>query len=257
MVNGPRPASDDKEKKASAGAPRFTLKPSKQTCIILGSMMAAVILGGAGLYFWQSGEIAEKQAILKQKREEVAQGQKIAQQLTQLETEYSAMQGQLRFLEKSVEGREFAPTMVKQLEEEARRVNLSVISFRGTIEKSPPKPTDKEALKTWKPWPYDKLHVDVEVNGSYWNISRFLYRLTEFRKIVAVESTSISPILANGVYASNLSAKMNLTGFIFPVEEKAVEDQAQPGTPTPESSPAPGVKQSARGGNDNQTSGGA
>jgi Tfp pilus assembly protein PilO len=242
MVNGPRPAAGaDKEKKASGNPTRFTLKPSKQTCIILGSLMGAVILGGVGLYFWQTGEIAEKEAILRQKNEEVAQGEKIARQLTQLETEYSTMQNQLRFLESSVEARAYAPTMVKQLAEEARRVNMGVLSFRGNVEKAPDPPADKEAAKKFEPWPYDKLHVAVEMTGSYWNVARFLYRLTEFPKIVAVDNVSIQPKMNNGVYDSTLTVRMNLTGFIFPVVE------SEEGAPNQAAPPAEAGKQSAQG----------
>src|SRR5688500_8547375 len=103
MVREPRAGAGPGGVKAPS-APRasFTLKPSKQMCWILGAVMGLIILSSIGLYVWQSGEIAEIEKIVRQKKEEVAAGDIIAQQLNQLEAEYAQMQGQLRFLEGDV-----------------------------------------------------------------------------------------------------------------------------------------------------------
>jgi len=212
---------------------QFTLKPSKQTCVVLGSLMVLTIIGSIGLYVWQSGEIAAVEQKVREKQEEVASGEKIAQHLTQVETDYGNMQNQLRFLETSVTAGQYVPTLLKQVEGLAKSVNLKVASVRPSLEPAPQPPSDKEKRKDFKPWPYDKLHVDMEVSGSYWNVARMLYRLTEFPKIMAVENVQINPQAggSNG-YNSTLNVKMKVTGFIFPNDGQAHADGGQP-TPPP------------------------
>jgi len=217
---------------ASAATPRkpqFTLKPSKRTCVVLGSLMVLTLIGSIGLYIWQSGEIAAVEQKVREKQEEVASGEKIAQRLTQVETDYGNMQNQLRFLETSVTAGQYVPTLLKQMEGLAKNVNLKVASVRPTLEPAPQPPADKEKRKDFKPWPYDKLHVDMEVSGSYWNVARMLYRLTEFPKIMAVENVQINP-QAGGYnsYNSTLNVKMKVTGFIFPNDGQPHADGGQP-----------------------------
>jgi Tfp pilus assembly protein PilO len=209
-------AKDGSSQASTPRKQRFTLKPSKQTCAILGGMMAVTLIGAVGLYVWQSSEIAAVEQRVREKQEEVASGEKIAQRLTQVENDYGNMQNQLRYLETSVTAGQYVPTLLKQMEGLAKSVSLKVASVRPTLEPAPPPPTDKEKRKDFKPWPYDKLHVDMEVSGSYWNVARMLYRLTEFPKIMAVQDLQINPQTSGNGYNSTLSVKMKVTGFIFP-----------------------------------------
>jgi Tfp pilus assembly protein PilO len=191
--------------------------------------MVLTIIASVGLYVWQSSEIAAVEQKVREKQEEVASGEKIAQRLTQVESEYGDMQNQLRFLETSVTAGQYVPTLLKQMEGLAKSVNLKVASVRPTLEPAPQPPADKEKRKDFKPWPYDKLHVDMEVSGSYWNVARMLYRLTEFPKIMAVENVQINPQSGGTTgYNSTLSVKMKVTGFIFPNDGQPHTDGGQP-----------------------------
>jgi Tfp pilus assembly protein PilO len=239
-TNGGSPASAPRKQ-------RFTLKPSKQTCAVLGGLMAVTLVAAVGLYIWQSSELAAVEQKVKEKRDEVASGEKIAQRLTQVENDYANMQGQLRYLETSVTAGQYVPTLLKQMEGLAKSVNLKVASVRPALEPAPPPPTDKEKRKDWKPWPYDKLHVDMEVSGSYWDVARMLYRLTEFPKIMAVQNLQINPQASGGGYNSTLSVKMKVTGFIFPNDGQPHGEGGQPA-----SQPAPA--KSAQAGATAQTS---
>ena len=271
-----QPNAEPAAQKAAKSGPVFTLKPSRTACMVLGGLMGLVIAGGVGLYLWQTNEIAEVRGLVKQKNEEVATGEQIARQLTQLENEFGEMQNQLRFLEKSVEQKQYAPTMLKQLDAEAKQVNLTVISIRPLFEKAPepkkdpkvtgaagatgpppgtdPNAPDPNKPKTPPPPPYDKLHMDVEIVGTYWNVARFIYRLTEFQKIVSVDQLSISPknTGTGGKYDPSLSVKMKLTGFIFPEATPkpggpgaapGAAPAAQPGAAPPGTTPPPSVTQ--------------
>lgn len=219
MVKEPRAGSTG-DKATAPARPGLTLKPSKQMCIILGAIVGLVVFGGIGLYVWQSGEIAEIEKIVRQKKEEVAAGEQIALQLNQLETEYSQMQGQLRFLESDIPQPSYIPTWLKQVEGLAKQVNLSFNSAKPTFVPAPEPPKDEEQRKKFVPQPYDTYKVDMEIRGTYWNMARFLYRLTEFQKIIAVDNVSItSRPMGNGPYDNNLSAKLLITAFVFKAED--------------------------------------
>jgi Tfp pilus assembly protein PilO len=208
---------------ATAARPRFTLKPSKQTCVILGVMMGAVLAGSAALYFWQSGEIAATEVIVNQKQAQVASGERVARRLQEVEAAYNDTQGKLRYLETSVTKGEYVPTLLKQMEGLAKSVNLKVSSVRPHLEPAPEPPKEPEARKKWKPQPYDKLMVDMEVSGTYWSTAKMMYRLTEFPKIMTVDTVQLAPQnAAVGATSPNLTVRMKVIGFIFPNDTKIV-----------------------------------
>lgn len=221
--------------------PPFTLKPSKKTCTVLGGLAGAVLLATVGLFVWQNGEIAAVQSVVAEKQQEVASGEKVAQKLVQVEAEYSTMQNQLRFLETSVTASEYVPTLLKQTEGLAKSVSLKVASVRPTLEPAPQPPTDPEARKKFKPQAYDKIHIDMEVSGGYWNVAKMLYRLTEFPKILAVESVQVTPATTSAVAITSspeLSVKLKLTGFIFPNDGHPL-DAPIPALPSAGGTPPP------------------
>lgn len=218
---------DAKQEKRARGAQAMkrTLTPSKQTCIVLASLIGAGFVGGIGLYVWQSGEIASLQKEVTVKQEQVASGQKIASHLVSTEADYAETQKQLRTLETSVTAGQYVPTLLRQTEVLAKSVNLQVGAVRPTLEPAPLPPKDKEARKKFVPWPYDKIHIEMEVRGGYWNVAKLLYRLTNFPKILAVQSMQVqpSPNTRPGA-APQLTVNLKLTGFIFPDDGKQVAE---------------------------------
>lgn len=252
MANEPQTGGPASDKAAPPVRSGFTLKPSKQMCAILAGVMGLIILGGIGLYVWQSGEIAEIEKIVRQKKDEVAAGEKIALQLNQLEAEYAQMQSQLRFLESDVPQPSYIPTWLKQAEGLAKQVNLQFNSAKPTFVPAPEPPKDEEQRKKFVPQPYDTYKVDMEIRGTYWNMARFLYRMTEFQKIIAVDTVSITSRSNNpGEYDENLTAKLLITAFVFKSEEKkpaAEPNSEQNGDNKPAQSASIGRTEASRDG---------
>jgi Tfp pilus assembly protein PilO len=206
----------------SRRALQITLKPSKKTIIALSSLMGVVLLSGIALFVWQNGQIDDLQRQANAKAEEVHSGEQIARRLEASEAAYGDSQRKLGFLETSVTAGEYVPTLLRQMEMLAKSQNLQVGAVRPTLEPAPQPPADKEARKKFVSWPYDKIHVDMQVRGSYWNVSKLVYRLTEFPKIMAVESVQVQP--GQNVTAGQspqLTVDLKLTGFIFPNDGKA------------------------------------
>jgi Tfp pilus assembly protein PilO len=205
------------------GVSRFTLKPSRKTCITLGGIMGLLLLSSCGLYVWQSGEIARLNDQVLAKQAELNSSEKIARNLEAVRTVNVQTRSELRFLESSVTEGQYVPTLLKQTEDLAKSTVLKVASLRPTLEPAPPPPADKEQLKKFTPQPYDKLHIDMDVSGKYWDVARMLYRLTEFPKILTVESMQVTPPASQSAKtagAPELLVRMKLTGFIFPNDGK-------------------------------------
>ncbi len=205
---------------ARASRPPFTLKPSKRLCLALGGVMGLTFLSGTGLYVWQSGQIAQAGKRVAAREEEARASERTAAQLNDLVSAQNTMRTELRYLETSVTPGEYVPTLLRQTEQLAKSVHLQVAGIRPTLEPAPLPPTDKEARKKWKPWPYDKIHLDVEVRGGYWDVAKLLYRLTEFPKILAVESVQVQPANGTGTTlvpgaSPPLAATLKLTGYLF------------------------------------------
>jgi Tfp pilus assembly protein PilO len=225
----------------SSGGPRFTLKPSKGTCVILGVLMGAVLAGTGTLIVWQKGEIDAMGTVVQQKQAQVASGERVARRLQEVEATYTDTQSQLRFLETSVTPGEYVPTLLKQMEGLAKSVTLKVAAVRPKLEPAPPPPAkDSPEYKTYKPQPYDRLAVDMEVSGSYWSVAKLLYRLTEFPKIMTVEGVQLAPELPLKATSPNLKVSLKVIGFIFPNDGVPVggSDFATPVTPGKPNTPA-------------------
>lgn len=213
----------------SVARPRFTLKPSKQTCIALGALIGVTLVSGAGLYVMQTNQIAAKKAEVDGKRKQVEDGDRTAKRLTQVEMEYAETANKIRYLESSVSQQTYVPGLLKQMEQTAKSVNMTVDSVRPTFEYAPAPPADKEARKNFKPWPYDKVHIEMQVRGTYWNVAQLLYRLTEFPKILAVDRLQINPPGDVSKGSPQLNVTLAVTGYLFKNDDKPVAATASGG----------------------------
>jgi Tfp pilus assembly protein PilO len=241
---------------AASGKAGFTLKPSKQNCIAMGAIIGFLVLSGGGLYFWQSQELGKLETEVRAKQVEVESGEKIARRLQTVMDDYNKTQGELRFLETSVTAKEYVPTMLRQTEQLARSVNLKVLAVRPKMEPAPEPPKDPDAKKNFKPQPYDKISIEMQVQGGYWSVAKLLYRLTEFPKILSVEGIQVQTqgqTLPNK--APVLSVNLKLVGFIFPNDGKQQQkpgQQAKPGATVPGKKAAPASSQKTASAADSQ-----
>ena len=121
-----------------AGA-RFVIKPSKTSCIVLGSLTGLVVAGAAGLYFWQSGQIDALAQQVKAKQTQVANSEKISRELRTVTETNQQTRADLQHLETSVTEGHYIPTLLHQTEDLARATNLHV----GALPRRRRRPTRK------------------------------------------------------------------------------------------------------------------
>jgi Tfp pilus assembly protein PilO len=194
---------------------KLVLRPTRKVCMGMGGATLAILAGAVGVWFWQNGDLESKAKVVAKKHDEVEHGERVARRLEEVRTEHAETAKKLSFLESAVAGKTYVPTMLKQVENMAGEEKLTVLKFDPKSEPAPPPPNDPEEKKKWKPQPYDKEHADMQVEGTFWSVTRFINRLTHFQKIVAVDSVQIQPKEPVAGTSPRLNATIKLTGFAF------------------------------------------
>ncbi|MCE5322004.1 type 4a pilus biogenesis protein PilO [bacterium] len=217
---------------------QVNLKPSSKGITALIIIAVVIFFGCTLAYVAVAGKLKGTAAELKSKEEKVAQSKEIAQKLEESKLNYLDARSQIRFLESSVTTSAYVPTLLKQLEYLGKSVNLNVIGVRpqaikeqtgprklssgaqaaaGNVEAASEQRSQpgSQAVKT-KTAPYDELNIDIEVEGKYMNALDFLYKLTSFPKIIAVNNVQMSPAGSEQVIGSpSLNIRMSITAYVL------------------------------------------
>ena len=223
----------------------FSLRPTKKVCTGMGVAMAAILMGCVGLWFWQNGDLEVKARIIHEKQDQVEHGERVAKRLDDVKTDYQKTLSKLRFLENSVAPGAFVPTMLDQIKDLADSEKLEIVHFEPHFDPAPPPPATPEARKTFKPQPYDMYHMDMQVKGTFWAVTRFINKLTQFQKIVAQDSVQLLPLAAVVGESPKLNATLKFTAFAF-------HDDAKPLSVSAATSGLPAGSGSARRSMENQ-----
>lgn len=208
----------------------MSIKPSKKALICSIAVVIVMFVVFAVVYANQASKLAGLNRQVKQKEEQLANSERLANQLSMVKREYLDAQARLGVLEQGVSTRAYVPTLLRQVEELGKDVNLRVVGVR-------PKPAQKSApirntsggekagkAEAKKPEPYDKLEIDLEITGRYWDVIQFLDRITSFPKIIAVNSLQMRPAEQPKEVASpELTVELSTTAFIL--KERAAQDQ--------------------------------
>lgn len=212
-----------------------SLKPTQKSVMVLAVAAGLVFILCLFSCLLAVGKIRSVDGERAKVEKQVRENQMVAQTQRSSENKYLDTRAQIRCLESSVSTSAFVPTLLKQIEHLGKSVHLKVLGVR-------PKPADPNAglakkqasqaaaaqggqaaadaaaaaAKPEPPKPYDELEVDLELEGDYMNALDFLYKMTSFPKILAVNSVQMSP--GSGLMMSEnpkLSIKINATAFVF------------------------------------------
>lgn len=228
----------------------------------------AIFFGCVLAYLGAAGKLNGVAAELKAKQQRVADSRKTVQSLEASRLNYLDTRAQIRCLESSVSTQAYVPTLLRQLEHLGKSVQLRVVSVRpqaepmqttrsinsgaqaadGNVEAaSQEKAAGTSGAKVAEK-PYKELKIDLEVEGCYMNTLDFLYRLTSFPKIVAVNAVDISPASSMGQVRKSptLKIKINMTAFVFKDEGTGADMGAVP------ASAASGKNPTSEGRTDNE-----
>jgi Tfp pilus assembly protein PilO len=185
------------------------------------------------IYCNGAGKLDVLQKEQSKKQEQLDNSQKIADRLPVARREFLDAQAKLGFLEQGVSSKVYVPTFLRQIEELGRKNHLKVVGIRPKPAETKPLPTrppdtgkDEKVVKAKPapPEPYDKLDLDIEVTGKYWDVVRLMFDITSFPKIVAVNDIQVSPVgIPCRSVSPPLSIKFNATAFILKQQPAAAE----------------------------------
>jgi len=194
--------------------PRFTAIPMMK--LAAAPLLVLFITGGIWTYHAQS--IRQINAQMQQYEQEAFTGRATAKHLAAARLDADVVTRELKNLESQVVPELFLPTLLRQVDTLAKRNGLEVMALKHTLEVSPKAPdasvTDEEK-QMFRPLPYDRDRIDIEVRGTYWGVARFLYRLTTFPKILAVETVTERPAEQATPQSGRIIATIRMTGFVF------------------------------------------
>ncbi len=204
------------------------IKPTKKSLICLAGVAILLLCAGGFAYYSFSSKLGVLQAEITKKQTKLDHSEEITCRLASVEQQYADAQVQLGQLEKGVSNRTYVPTLLRQIEDLGKSVNMRVVGVRPkvVVNLPPPPPPPSEDGKTEQkkvapkpPDPYDKLDIDIEVTGKYCDAARFLYKITSFPKIIAVNTVQMTPASsAAGIQvlgSPKLTIKLGTTAFIL------------------------------------------
>ena len=209
----------------------FRIKPSKKSLLCLGVVAILLLLVCSFAYWNLAGRHGVLNKQIVQKEQKLSSSEAIMRRLYAVEQDYMDAQTKLGALEQGVSTKSYVPTLLRQIEELGKSVNMRVVGVRPKpAVATPPPPTssseDKKKVVVKKPEPYDKLDIDVEVKGKYADVMQFLHKITSFPKIIAVNSVQISPEGGQKEELASplLSVRLGTTAFIL--KESAKDAQS-------------------------------
>ncbi|MCX6374786.1 MAG: type 4a pilus biogenesis protein PilO [Armatimonadetes bacterium] len=208
----------------------FRIKPSKKSLLCLGVVAILLLLVCSFAYWNLAGRHGVLNKQIVQKEQKLSNSEVIMRRLYAVEQDYMDAQTKLGALEQGVSTKSYVPTLLRQIEELGKSVNMRVVGVRPKPAVAPPPPPtsseDKKKVVVRKPDPYDKLDIDVEVKGKYADVMQFLHKITSFPKIIAVNSVQISPEGGQKEELASplLSVRLGTTAFIL--KESAKDAQS-------------------------------
>lgn len=210
-------------------------------------MAAAGLLGVVAsgvVYALHTRDTEQIQQRIDSKLDEARTGERTARQLELVREEETKLATQLRDLEASVTPSLYVPSLLRQVDQLARSMQLDVVSIQHVFEATPSAPPDgasDEDKKKFRPLPYDKDHIDLEVRGRYWTLAKFVHQLTRFPKILAVETVSQQPASGEQAVPGMLVARIRMTGFVFKDGRPQADSPARAGTSPSTTAAVPGA----------------
>jgi len=236
---------------------KIALKPNKKSITLLIILAAAIFFGCVLSYMAMAGKVKGVMAELDSKQKQVESGKQMAESLAESKLAYFDARAEIRNLESSVSTQKYVPTLLKQLENLGKSVDLKVSGVRPAAALAPPPPRKLSSSKKASEGdmegagetrsgeepaegqetqqPYDELLIELDLHGEYMDTLAFLHKLTSFPKIIAVNNVMVSPSGPTPTFISpELSIRMNVTAFVFKDGETAQDSAAPPmtsGTP--------------------------
>ncbi|MFQ3611379.1 MAG: type 4a pilus biogenesis protein PilO [Fimbriimonadales bacterium] len=177
-------------------------------------VLVTLLLSVGSLYLPYQG-ITRINEALEQKRKELEQAQQATSQLRLVQQEYEQTRRELQFLERGVSEYAYIPTMLQQIEQTAKNLNLEIAAIRPQQPAQQSTQDQKEKAKK----PYEEQMIEISIRGNFWSLMRFLKQLDEYPKILAIQTIQVQSKAQNQLEMTNtnpqLEIRTTVRAFIF------------------------------------------
>jgi Tfp pilus assembly protein PilO len=190
----------------------------------LGSIVLLVL--SVGSLYLPFSMVQQVQQQVAERGRQLEQARQAPQQLRTLQQQLESVQAELRFLERGVSQATYIPTMLKQIEQTAKRLQLEIVAVRPQQNNQPTTPSNQNASnqqnsgQSTPKKAYEEQLIEVSLRGKFWSLMSFLKQLDEFPKILAVQTLNAQAKLKPEPEATNPDIEIRLTvkAFIFSQE---------------------------------------
>lgn len=196
-------------------AGKSKIKRLESVVRVMGLGILLTLLLGIGSAYFPFTMISEAQSRLEEKQKALESARQAPAQLRQLQEQLEQIQHSLAFLERGVSESAYIPTMLKQIEDTARALNLKIVAIR------PQQPsqthTEQSGKKKQQSKPYEEQLIEISLQGQFWSFMSFLKQLDEYPKILAVQTMSLqarSTTQQSAETHPELEAKLTVKAFI-------------------------------------------
>lgn len=177
-------------------------------------VLVTLLLSVGSLYLPYQG-ITRINETLEQKRKELEQAQQATSQLRLVQQEYEQTRRELQFLERGVSQYAYIPTMLQQIEQTAKSLNLEISAIRPQQDSQQSTQDQKEKAQK----PYEEQLIEISIRGNFWSLMRFLKQLDEYPKILAIQTMQVQSKVQNQLETAptnpQLEIRTTVRAFIF------------------------------------------
>ncbi len=195
--------------------------------LALGSLVLLVL--SVGSLYLPFSMVQQVQQQVAERRQQLEQARQAPQQLRTLQQQLESVQAELRFLERGVSQATYIPTMLKQIEQTAKRLQLEIVAVRPQQNNQQTTQSNQNAQNasnqqsSGQATPqkaYEEQIIEVSLRGKFWSLMSFLKQLDEFPKILAVQTLNAQAKLKPELETTNPDLEIRLTvkAFIFSQE---------------------------------------
>jgi Tfp pilus assembly protein PilO len=213
---------------------------------MFGVAILLLVLAAGGFYLL-NGRIQAVSKTEADKRAQVGSAKQITSRYVATLDQFNATKNQLRFLEVPQALNMYVPTMLPQIQKLAQSYGCQIKAFTpGPVAAPDTKSATSGASTgtatgdaTGPQLAYQVMPLKLDMVGTYSQIMHFVYDLTQFPKIITVESISLHPGAANTAVgaktATKVEASLSLQSYVFPdaAESAAAAASAPDGASKP------------------------
>lgn len=218
-------------------------RPSKRQVVLLNVVLVAVALVSAGIYLYLSNVAADMGRRLEVDQKALAESQRLTSKLAASQAAFLDTQSHLRNLEQSMPTRAYVPTLLQQIEALAEKTKSQIVLVRPEdkpVEAKAPETkkagtdtaSSDQTAKATEPATgvkkddgkipgidYDTQKLQLDVQGKYWDLMKFVEGLSTFPKIMAVDSVSIDPVTTDGKAGAGRSVTLHIQITAYLIKE--------------------------------------